>query len=468
MAHHCSDCGRDAKAGFSRRALLQNSFGGFLGYALARQADLFGAPQPEMLVPQGATRTKGKAVIVLWMGGGPTQFETFSPKEGHANGGPTKAIGTSVKGIKYSQHLSVTARQARHIAVVRSMTSREGSHERGRYLLHTGYIPTGTVMHPAMGSITAMELGIKEHDLPTYITINGPSEGAGFLPPDYNPLILGSPNPGGRRGGNRMPIRNRFAPRGRTPQQGGSSTPQTPIDNLSYPSNVDRRRFRDRMKLLALQEKDFEKEHATPEVTKHKTAYAKADKLMHTPLLSAFDLTKEKPELLKAYGDNNFGKGCLLARRLVQAGVSFVEVNLGGWDTHQDNFERVPQLCRQLDPGMGTLIKDLHDRRMLDNTLVIWMGEFGRTPRINGNQGRDHFPRAWTLAMAGAGIKGGQVIGETDAGGNEVKDRPVTVPDLFATIYQAIGIDHKKKNISPLGRPIQLSDNGVAVKELIG
>src|SRR5207244_3161294 len=195
----------------------------------------------------------------------------------------------------------------------------------------------------------------------------------------------------------------------------------------------------------------------------HGAAYDRAIRLMESAGGKVFDLTEEKNETRDRYGRNLFGQGCLLARRLVEKGVSFVEVNLGGWDTHQDNFNKVAQNCKSLDPGMGTLIKDLHDRGMLKNTMVVWMGEFGRTPKINGNQGRDHYPKAWSVAMAGGGIQGGRVIGSTDKDGVEVKDRPVTIPDLFATIYTAIGVDPKKKNTSPLGRPIALSDNGVAV-----
>jgi hypothetical protein len=435
----------------TRRDLFRTGVGGFLGFAMARQAEIFGAPVPELLLPQQGTRAMGKSVIVLWMSGGPTQFETWDPKEGRDNGGPTKALNTSVKDIQYAENMKVCATQANHLAVVRSITSREGSHERGRYLLHTGYVPTGTVVHPSLGSITAMEVGNKNLDLPSYITIGGPSEGAGFLPPEFAPFAVDGP---ARAGGGA----------GKGKGQGGEVGS---IPNLAYPPGVDKNRFRERMAFLKEQESDFEKEHATEEVTRHKTAYEKADRLMHTPLLEAFDLSKEKPELVSAYGDTRFGKGCLLARRLVEKGVSFVEVNLGGWDTHQDNFKRVGELCKTLDPAMGTLIRDLSDKSLLKNTLVLWMGEFGRTPKVNGNQGRDHYPKAWSIAMAGAGIQGGRVIGSTDKDGVEVKDRPVTIPDLMATIYTAIGVDPKKKNISPLGRPIQLSDNGVPVKELL-
>ena len=429
----------------TRRAVLQTSIGGFFGFALARQGEVFGLPDPTL-------KRKAKSVIVLWMQGGPSQLDTWDPKEGTKNGGPTKAINTAVKSIQYSEHLNVCATQARHITTVRSMTSKEGSHERGRYLLHTGYVPTGTVSHPSMGSITAMELGAPNHDLPNFISIGSPSQGAGFLPPQYNPLVISTG--GNQRGGNQ---------RGRQ-----ASAAKSPIQNLKYPKGVDQQRFRQRMKLLEMQEKQFAKEHVTDEVDKHKTAYEKANRLMHTPLLSAFDLSKEKPALVKAYGDNPFGKGCLMARKLVEAGVSFVEVNLGNWDTHEDAFERIPQLCRTFDPGMGTLISDLHNRRMLDDTLVIWMGEFGRTPRINGRGGRDHFPKTWSLAMAGGGIPGGRVIGSSGPEGMESVDTPITVPDLFATIYKTIGVDHTKKKVSPLGRPLQFSDSGTPSKAILG
>ncbi len=458
MAHDCEGCEGKVRTGLTRRSLLTTlttSVGGFLGFAMARQSEIFGAPHPEFLLPQEGTRAHGKSVIMLWMTGGPSQYETWDPKEGRENGGPTKALETSVPGMFFSENMATCAKQAKHISVVRSVTSREGSHERGRYLLHTGYVPTGTVVHPSIGAITAKEIGNPELDLPTYMAIGGASEGAGFLPPQFNPLVVDTPD---GRGGGGGPERR---------MMGKGPATNAPIPNLSYPAGVDKNRFRERMKFLAEQENEFEKEHATDEVIRHKTAYEKADKLMHTPLLKAFDLSQEKPELVKAYGENRFGKGCLLARRLVQAGVSFVEVTLGGWDTHQDNFNRVAANCKSLDPGMGTLIRDLEDQGMLKNTLVVWMGEFGRTPKINANTGRDHYPKVWSVALAGGGIQGGRVIGASDKDGVEVKDRPVTVPDLMATMYTAIGVDPKKKNISPLGRPIQLADNGVAVKELL-
>ncbi len=426
----CKTC-----TGISRRRLLYGA-GGFLGFAAAKQTDVFGAPQLQMLMPQdGATQAaKAKACIVLWLAGGPSHIDTFDPKEGRDTGGPTKGIETNVAGIKLAENMAQTAKVMDKIAVIRGMTSKEGSHERGRYLMHTGYVP-GPVTHPSVGSIVAREIGDRSLELPNFMSIGNPTEGAGFLEPEFSPFVVN--NPGG------------------------------PIQNLSYPQGVTKERFRDRMNLLTEQEKDFVKEHASEETDKHKTAYEKADKLMHTPLLKAFDLSGEKPELAKAYGDNRFGKGALLARRLVEVGVKFIEVGLGGWDTHEDNFNRVKTNCASLDPAFATLVKDLHDRRMLDSTMVIVMGEFGRTPKVNERGGRDHYPRAWSMAMAGGGIQGGRVIGETDKDGVEVKDRPVTVPELMATIYTCLGVDFSKKLPTPLGNRIVIVDGGKAVKELI-
>jgi hypothetical protein len=451
MAHDCKDCEGTRRFGLTRRDALRGTLGGFLGFAMARQTELFGAAMPDLLLPQDTTTRAAKSVIVVWLAGGPATIDMWDPKEGRENGGPTKAIETSVKGIQYAENMPTVAKVAEHVGLIRSMVSREGSHERGRYLLHTGYIPTGTVTHPSMGAITALELGNKKLDLPNFISLGGATDGAGFLPPEYNPFVVDA-------GGSRRPGGDKKA------DAGGD---KVRIANIDYPTGVDKNRFRERMKFLQEQEADFEKEHASDEVTKHKTAYEKADRLMHTPLLEAFDLSKEKPELAKAYGEGKFGRSCMLARRLVERGVAFIEITLGGWDTHQDNFNKVSSNCKQLDPGLGTLIKDLHDRRMLDKTLVVCMGEFGRTPKINQNTGRDHYPRAWSAMLAGGGIQGGRVIGATDKDGVEVKERPVTVPDLFATIYSAVGVDPRKKNVSPLGRPIALSDNGVPVKELL-
>jgi uncharacterized protein (DUF1501 family) len=223
-------------------------------------------------------------------------------------------------------------------------------------------------------------------------------------------------------------------------------------------------------------QKGFNERYAGDSTKAHAASYAKAMRMVETQGRKAFQLDEEKPELRDAYGRNRFGQGCLLARRLVERGVAFVEVTLGqipnaggGWDTHGDNFTQVRALSEVLDPAWATLMSDLRDRGMLDKTLVLWMGEFGRTPKINENGGRDHWPNAWSVVLGGAGIKGGQVIGKTDAGGEAVADRPVNVADLYATITEALGVKHTKDNISPEGRPIPIVDRaGKPIAELLG
>ena len=434
----------------SRRDVLAGSVGGFLGFAMANQARVYGAPAPGRLLPR--PRAKARSCIVLWMGGGPSQFETFSPKERVETSGPTKTLETTVKGLRFAENMPNCARQAHLFTVVRSMKSREASHDRATYLMHTGYSPSGRVVHPSIGSVLAMELD-RKLDLPNYIAIaasNGNStlgSGAGFLPSQHNPFVLG----------------------GQPKKKGAKAEEQGFLEqaDLSYPEGVDRRRFRSRMKFLAKLEERFGKAHAGPEVHRHRVAYDASDRLMHTPLLKAFDLSGESEKLRKAYGETPFGKGCLLARRLVETGVPFIEVRLGGWDTHRDNFKKTAGLCRSLDPAMATLLGDLNNRGMLEETLVVWMGEFGRTPKINGNTGRDHYPRAWTAAFAGGGVAGGRLIGATDETGREVTDRPVTAPDFFATVQALMGVDHTKKIKSPQG-PVPVTQDGEPVKELLG
>jgi uncharacterized protein (DUF1501 family) len=213
---------------------------------------------------------------------------------------------------------------------------------------------------------------------------------------------------------------------------------------------------------------DYANHGGRQEVSDHQKIYAQAARLVLSPKMEGFDLNKEPQKVRDAYGSSQFGQGCLLARRLIETGVTFVEVTQGQWDTHQDNFNRTRNLCSELDQPFAALLADLKDRGLLDNTLVIWTGEFGRTPRINPNSGRDHFPRAFTSVLAGGGVNGGQVIGSTDAGGDAVKDRPVSVNDLLRTACHALGIDADKQNMSSIGRPIKIVDGGEVVKEVFG
>jgi hypothetical protein len=373
-------------------------------------------------------RRRGMACILLWMQGGPSQFETFAPKPGHANGGETRAIATSVPGIHLADNLSNLAQVMNHLAVIRSVTSREGSHPRATYLLHTGYLPTTTVQFPSLGALVAHEIGDPACELPSFVRIGGrggSGRDGGLLGAQFDPFEMNNPG--------------------------------TPPTNTR--PTTDAARYQRRLDLLQRLEADFAAV-APREVREHQQLYQSASRMIMSRHMKTFDLSAESLSVREAYGRSSFGTGCLLARRLVEAGVS------NGWDTHVDNFTRTGQLARQIDRPFAQLVRDLADRGMLERTLVIWMGEFGRTPSINPRAGRDHFPRAFSVALAGGGVRGGQVIGETDAGGVTIRDRPVTVPDLFQTFCHSLGIDADRENISPIGRPIKIVDGGSVVEEV--
>jgi hypothetical protein len=322
------------------------------------------------------------------------------------------------------------------IALIRSLTNKEGEHQRATYQLHTGYVPSGSVKYPSLGSIVASELGPQGFDLPHFVSIGNRAAtiGSGFLGMNVAPFVVANPL--------QMP------------------------NNVALPRGVGSSRFTRRLDLLGQLEQDFAAAGGGPRVHDHRGLYAGAAQMVLSPRLKAFDLAQEKDRVRDRYGRNAFGQGCLLARRLIEQGVTFVEVESNGWDTHQDNFERVKALSSKVDPAFAALVADLRARGLLERTLVIWMGEFGRTPRINPRTGRDHFPRAFNVALAGAGIHGGQVIGATSADAMEVVSRPVSVPDLFCTFYQALKINPRKENRSPLGRPIKIMDKGNPVEEL--
>jgi uncharacterized protein (DUF1501 family) len=380
-------------------------------------------------------RKRNMSCVLLWMAGGPSQMETFDPKPDHANGGGTKPIATAVPGIQIAEGWDRTARAMGDIALVRSMTNREGNHQRATYQLHTGYAPTGTLKHPGFGSIVASELGDPDFDLPHIVGVGGASVGAGFLGVGVEPFQVQDPN--------------------------------RPPSNVTLP--VPEGRFARRLALLdGLEKVGFGARGGADRVRDHRLLYGQTARMVRSPRMKAFDLASEPDAVRNAYGRTPFGQGCLLARRLVESGVTFVEVRSNGWDTHDKNNERVGKLAGEVDPGFATLIGDLKQRGMLANTLVIWMGEFGRTPKVNANAGRDHFPRCFNVALAGGGIKGGQVVGASSADGTEVKDRPIEVVDLLATFCGALKIDAKKENMTAVGRPIRIVDGGKPVKELLG
>jgi hypothetical protein len=386
------------------------------------------------------------------MNGGPSQTDTFDLKPGHRNGGPFREIATAVPGIRISEHLSRVAKHMDRMALVRSMSTREGDHGRATFLLRTGYLPQGPIQYPTLGALVSRELGDDRSELPNFVSIaphrflSPAAYDAGFLGPVHAPLIVGDAG---------FP----FGAAQDDYQQA------LKVQDLAPPAGVDGRQVGARIRLLEDLEQEFVSRHPGVPPRSHATAYGRAARLMRSAAGKAFDLDEEPAALRDAYGRNLFGQGCLLARRLVERGVPFVEVTLGGvagdnlgWDTHVQNFDAVRRLCGVLDPAWATLMEDLRSRGLLDSTLIVWMGEFGRTPAINPNNGRDHFPGAWSTVLAGGGIRGGQVVGRTSPDGMAVEERPVTVPDLLATVCGALGIDPLKQNVSNVGRPIRVVD----------
>jgi hypothetical protein len=390
--------------------------------------------------------------ILLWMNGGPSQTDTFDMKPGHANGGAFKEVATNVPGLRFSEHFPMLAEQANRLAVVRSLSTKEGDHARGAHLVRTGHPPMGDVQYPSIACSLAKELATPTVQLPNYVSvapqlgISPAAFGPGFLGPRHAPAIVaGAPNGA--------------APAG----QGGADPPLVDLrlENLELPADIDATRATRRMDLWNSLEQKFLAGHSAPPFDAHHTLYQKATAMMRPEVRAAFDLSAESEEVRRRYGPSTFGQGCLLARRLVERGVPFVEVALGdglAWDTHQDNFNQVRQLSEQLDAGWATLMSELADRGLLENTTILWMGEFGRTPQINSTAGRDHFPAAWSCVFAGGGINGGQAFGRTTADGMAVEENQVGIGDVLATLCAALGVPPELENITPADRPIKLAE----------
>lgn len=416
---------------------------------------LIGASQSGWL-PRLAAQTAGvrpkRHCILLWMNGGPSQLDTFDLKPEHANGGEFKPIATSASGLSISEHLPKLAKQGERLAVVRSMSTKEGDHGRATYLMRTGYGPGGPLEYPTLGSLIAKELEDASAELPSFVSIspyqifNPAAYGPGFLGPRYAPATVG-------------------AVTSPTTQQAGDGYPHLGLDNLQLPGGVDMEQVARRLRLWDTVEKGFVGTRTGGSAVAHRLVYERALRLMRSEARSAFDLDQEPATVREAYGRGRFGQGCLLARRLVERGVPFVEVSLGGfdeqtlgWDTHLKNFSTVKNLSGELDAGWSQLMTELSERGLLESTTILWMGEFGRTPRINPQGGRDHYSAAWSCALAGGGIRGGQAYGRTSDDGMTVVDQPVTPAALLATLCAAVGIDPAHQNTNDLGRPIKIAD----------
>lgn len=413
----------------SRRDLFKLSAAGVMTTSLSGWMDVLAAR---------AAGARHKACILLWMEGGASHKDTFDLKPGTEHGGEFKPIPTSVPGLQISEHFPKVAPLMNHAALIRGMSTGEGSHGRARYYLHTSYKEgVGGLVYPSIGSIVSAELGQPEFPLPNFVSVGNRSYGSGFLGSRHQPLVVNDPTKG--------------------------------VENLK--PLVASNQFGERVGLLQEMEQAFFKEYQATSINAHRTTYQRAVRLMQSKEVKAFDLSQEPAASKAAYGEGKFAESCLLARRLVEVGIPFVEVTLGGWDTHQDNFDRVKKLSSQVDPALSALVNDLKARGLLDSTLIVWMGDFGRTPKINtrgAKPGRDHYPRAWSTMLLGGGVKGGQVIGRTDKEGAVVEDRPVSALDFLATVCQALGIDHRKQNQTPIGRPVRLVDKGAKpISELL-
>jgi hypothetical protein len=406
----------------SRREFMLRTAKAALGVSVLSGLDneAFGASE----APPAGVGGKAKAVIYLYMSGGMSHIDTFDPKTG-ATKGYKDPIKTNVDGIQLGGYMTKMAQHANKITIVRSTTSKTGVHEDGTYIMHTGYDPRGTVLHPTLGSWAQHFKGRSHKTLPSSVVIGAGTANAGFFPPALAPV----------------PIINA----------------ESGLQNSK--SSLGQAAFNKRIALMNEFDTAFRDKYKSPEVRAYTEFYDETMNLLTSSDLEAFDLTKEDSATRQMYG-NGFGQGCLLARRLVQAGVRFIEVRTGGWDMHNYIDEGMERTGAGMDNAFAALLTDLDRLGMLDSTMVVLGSEFGRTPTINENSGRDHYPKVFSTVFAGGGVKRGFVYGSSDKDGKEVADKQVTVQDFIATIGAAMGLPVSEVVMSPSGRPFTVGDRG--------
>ena len=416
-------------AGLSRRGLLQ--------WAAAVGGAAWLTPVAHLLADESEQTPGGEpaqSLIFLWMAGGPSQLETFDPHPGKSIAGGTQAIGTAAKGVQLAAGYERLAEQMSHVALVRSVVSKEGDHERGTYAVKTGYRPNPTVIHPSIGAICCHQLPVGAAEIPRHISIlsqQWPSVG-GMLGKQYDAFKCDDP---------------------------ATKTPDVA-------ASVSDERFERRLADLAVVEQAFRRGRASQvQATLHRATIDRARRMMSSEQLHAFEIDSEPLEVQRSYGDTPFGRGCLAARRLTEVGVRCVEVTLSGWDTHTNNHEGHREQAKALDAALAALLADLHARDLLRKTIVLCGGEFGRTPQINRLGGRDHWPHGFTMLLAGGRIRGGTVLGATDPEGGRKVESPREVADIHATVLSALGIDPAHEELAPVGRPIKFSE-GQPIEEL--
>lgn len=396
------------------------------------------APAAKPLAAPAGRKPTARNIIYLYMAGGMTHVDTFDPKPraGERVAGPVEAINTKADDVQISEYFPLLAQQMDKAALVRGLSSTQGAHEEGNYFMHSSYTKRGTIQHPGIGAWLLRMEGRTNRTLPGSVCIGGGAAGggAGFLESKYAPLYISNPSAG--------------------------------VPNSK--ATVDDGRFRDRLMLASKFDQAFHGRYNQKQVRAYSDMYDDAVRLMKSEDLKAFDLNQEDPKVREEYGTNGFGQGCLLARRLVENDVRHVEVTLGGWDTHSNNFQTVENLCGTLDRALSALLRDLDRRGMLEETLVVLTTEFGRTPYINENDGRDHFPKAFCGLLAGGGVKGGTVYGKTNEDATEVIEGKMTVPDFNATIAYALGLPLDEVIYSPSKRPFTVADKGQPATALFG
>jgi uncharacterized protein (DUF1501 family) len=372
----------------------------------------------------------GTNVITLMMRGAMSHLDTFDPKPGREEQGETKSIATAIPGVRFGEHLPRLAGLADRLAVVRSLTTETGAHEQGTYLMRTSYPQLASVVHPAFGSWAVHVLGKRSRDLPGYVLVGNGNEhpGCGFLDPAVTPVPLADPERG--------------------------------LENVTRPAYLSQANFERRLALADRLDRDFRTRYAGRQIAAYDQMVADAVRLMGSGDLAAFDIAREDEATRDRYGRSRLGQGCLLARRLVEGGVRCVEVEMNGWDMHRDLWDELPEKAGELDAALAALVEDLEARGLLASTLVVLATEFGRTPKINENAGRDHHPGVFSCVLAGAGVKRGVVHGASDAGGRSPDRDAVSVGDFNATVAAACGLPWDREFVAPNGRPFKIGNEG--------
>ena len=378
-------------------------------------------------------KRRRKSAILLWMGGGPSTMDIWDLKPGAPTGGPFRPIATSGD-VQISEHMPLIAKQMHNMAIVRSMSTREADHGRGRYYMHTGYVPNPNIEHPSYGAVLSHQLNHQrpELEIPPFVTVGGGSVGPGFLGMAWAPFSVNS---------------------------------NGQVRNLQM--GLEDQRLYQRMYALDLIESGFINQRRGSAASDHQKILKKTLNLMTSSQMDAFKVAGEPEDVKERYGNTNFGRGCLMARRLVEQGVPFIEVGLGGWDNHNNIHATLRDTkLPELDQAMSALTEDLEQRGLLEDTAIIWMGEFSRTPRINGNAGRDHWARSWSVVVGGGGMNGGIAVGETNSDGTRVETEPYTSQDVMASVCKALGISLQTTFTSQNGRPMKIANSGKVIKEL--